>query len=62
VKPSPTARRILADAIDAQGPAWANTASSVRAGSYSNVWLEAALHGIETALRTGYDDAEPDPL
>lgn len=62
MRPSSQARRILADAIKARGSAWVNTAQSVRDGSYSNVWLEAALSGIETALRTGCDDAEPDPL
>lgn len=43
------ARNIYADEIEAQGPAWANAALSIRAG-YSNVWISAAIGAICEAI------------
>lgn len=50
------ARELYADAIDAQGPRWRNTADSIRCGGYGNIWSEAALSAIERALRINPDD------
>lgn len=50
------ARALYADAIDAQGPRWRNTADSIRCGGYGNIWSEAALSAIERALRINPDD------
>ena len=47
--PSQEARELLADHIAAQGPAWANSAESVRAG-FSNIWIGPALAAIDEAL------------
>ena len=49
------ARAILADAIEAQGPSWRNSAASVRAG-FSNVWIAPALVAITTALTEPLED------
>jgi len=54
-EPSRRARAILADAIAARGPAWKPAADSVRAGTYANAWIEAAIVAVDMAL-----DAEPD--
>jgi len=56
--PSRQARRLLADAVRAKGPAWRNAADSVEAGTYANAWTEAALVAIETGIRTGPDDRD----
>lgn len=52
---SAQAREMLAQEVAAQGPAWRNTADSIRSG-YLNVWLEPALRAIERALREGLDE------
>jgi hypothetical protein len=55
--PSQAARDLLADEIAAQGPAWANAASSIRGGNYANVWITAALAAIDLALDIDRDQA-----
>jgi len=45
------ARHALADAIDAQGPAWRNSALSLRGGAWGNVWTEIALLALERTAR-----------
>lgn len=50
--PSAEARDRYADQIASTGPAWANCAASIRAG-YSNLWIEAALRAIDSALDDG---------
>lgn len=52
------ARDAYARQLDRLGPAWANTANSVRAG-YENVWISAALDAIEVLVRA-CPDAEGD--
>ena len=51
---SPQSRTIVADAILAQGPGYRNLADNVRCGGEPNVFVRAALAGVEQALRTGY--------
>lgn len=54
------ARQILAQAVDDRGPSWRSAADSIRGGTYANVWILAALAGIERALRMGPDAEETD--
>jgi hypothetical protein len=52
---SERAREALAKAIEEQGPAYRNSANSVRSG-FSNFWIAPALIAIERALTDGADD------
>lgn len=54
--PSQAARDLLADEIEAQGPAWANAAANVRSG-FSNIWIDPALRAIDLALDIDRDQA-----
>lgn len=45
------ARNLYADAIAARGPAWRNSADSIRSGAYGNAWTEAAIVAINSALQ-----------
>lgn len=51
------ARERFARAVAAQGPSWANTANSIRAG-YVNVWIAPAIAAIEAVLRLVPDEAD----
>lgn len=53
------AREEFAQSIEAQGPSWANTADSIRAG-YANVWITAGIAALERVLRLVPDEADPD--
>lgn len=53
------AREAYAQAIEAQGPGWANSANSIRAG-YSNVWIAAGIAAVEGVLRLVPDEADDD--
>lgn len=53
------ARKAYALAIERTGPAWANTAASVRAG-YSNVWIEAAIDALEPLVILSGDEDPPE--
>jgi len=52
---SERAREALAKAVEDQGPAWRNSANSIRSG-FVNVWIGPALVAIERALRDGPAD------
>jgi hypothetical protein len=58
---TPEARELYAQAIGAQGPAWANTAHLLRTG-FENVWITPALVAIDRALDHGrqQDDSAAD--
>lgn len=53
------ARERFAQAVAAQGPSWANTANSIRAG-FTNVWIAPGIAAIEAVLRLVPDEADPD--
>lgn len=55
--PSQAARDLLAEAIEEQGPAWANTAHAVR-GGFSNIWIEPALIAIDRAMDSDRESLE----
>ena len=58
MKISQRAREALADRIEARGLAWKNAASSIRSGSFSNVWIQPALEAIEMLLPQEVHGAE----
>jgi hypothetical protein len=49
VSTSERARDLLADQVEANGPAYRNAADSIRAG-WSNIWVQAGLAAIEGVL------------
>lgn len=51
------AREAYAQSIADQGPAWANTANSIRAG-FENVWIARAIVALEGVLRLVPDEAD----
>lgn len=51
------ARERFAQAVAAQGQAWANTANNIRAG-YSNVWITSGIAALEAVLRLVPDEAD----
>lgn len=55
------ARHIYADTVARRGSAWLNSAHNIRAGTYSNCWIEAGVDAIETALRKGAEDQDDEP-
>lgn len=61
IQPAPIAvdkaREMLASAIEAQGPAWKNTADNVRSG-FESVWITPALSVIARLIEQLPDDAE----
>lgn len=46
-----TARELFARSVEAKGPAWRNSANSIRSG-FSNCWIEAGVHALIRALRS----------
>ncbi len=57
--PRQQARELFAQAVEANGPAWKNTANSIRAG-YENMWVQAGIAAIEGVLRLVPDEADDD--
>lgn len=51
------AREAYAAAIEAQGPAYRNTADSIRAG-YEGFWVTPAINALEAMIRNGPDEAD----
>jgi hypothetical protein len=51
------ARNLLADQVEAQGPAWRNAADLIR-GGWSNVWIAPAIAAIGQALINPPEDIE----
>lgn len=49
MNPDKRAREALADAIEAQGDAWKNSASLVR-GGFSNIWIAPALVALSAVI------------
>jgi hypothetical protein len=49
-----SALEVYAKSIEAMGPAWANTAQSIRAG-FRNCWIDAAVAAIDQALNLRLD-------
>lgn len=47
---SPIARRLVADAIAAEGPGYRNLADHVRCGGEPNQWIRFALRATDAAL------------
>jgi hypothetical protein len=51
------ARQLYAQAVADQGPAWANTANSIRSG-YTNNWIASGIAAIAAVLRLVPDEAD----